>query len=119
MIDHLELKTRKLAETSRFYSDVLAPRGYRLKMEKPVQGFGADDRLDLFLVDGEPSANVHFAFAAKSRSEVDACWNAGRDNGHETDREPGLAPHIHPNYYAGYLRAPDGHLVEIVCHRPE
>lgn len=119
MIDHLELKTRKLAETVRFYSDVLAPLGYRQKMHGPVQGFGADGDLDLFLVDGEPSANVHFAFAAKSRAEVDACWSSGRDRGHQTDREPALAPQIHPNYYAGYLRAPDGHLVEIVCQNPE
>jgi catechol 2,3-dioxygenase-like lactoylglutathione lyase family enzyme len=119
MIDHLELKTRKLAETARFYCDVLTPLGYSRKMNGPVQGFGADGGLDLFLIDGEPTANVHFAFAAKSRTAVDACWNAGRDNGHQTDREPALAPSIHANYYAGYLRAPDGHLVEIVCQLPE
>ena len=119
MIDHLELKTRKLAETARFYCDVLAPLGYRRKMDGPIQGFGADGGMDLFLVVGEPSANVHFAFAADSRPTVDACWKAGRDKGHLTDREPALAPDIHPNYYAGYLRAPDGHLVEIVCQKPE
>lgn len=119
MIDHIELTTRKLAETARFYSDVLAPLGYRLKMDGPVQGFGADEGMDLFLVDGDPSANVHFAFAAGSRSAVDACWAAGLEKGHVTDRKPELAPHIHPNYYAGYLRAPDGHLVEIVCQKPE
>ena len=119
MLDHLEFKTRRMAETARFYCDVLGPLGYGLKMDGPVQGFGAGEGMDLFLIDGEPSANVHFAFAAKSRNEVDACWNAGRDHGHVTDREPALAPHIHPNYYAGYLRAPDGHLVEIVCQQPE
>jgi catechol 2,3-dioxygenase-like lactoylglutathione lyase family enzyme len=119
MIDHLELRTRKVVETARFYSDVLAPLGYRLKMDGPVQGFGADGGLDLFLADGEPSANVHFAFSAPTRAAVDACWQAGLDNGHETDRVPALAPNIHPNYYAGYLRAPDGHLVEIVCQKAE
>jgi hypothetical protein len=35
------------------------------------------------------------------------------------DRAPALAPHIHPDYYAGYLRDPDGRLVEFVCHAAE
>jgi catechol 2,3-dioxygenase-like lactoylglutathione lyase family enzyme len=119
MIDHLELRTQRMAESVRFYGHVLASLGYSQKMDGAVKGFGADGRLDLFLVDGEPSANVHFAFAAPSRAAVDACWQAGRDNGHEVDREPALAPNIHPNYYAGYLRNPDGHLVEFVCQKPE
>lgn len=119
MIDHLELRTRQPEAAARFYADVLAPLGYRKKVEGPAQGFGADGGLDLFLAEGEPSANVHFAFAAPSRQSVDECWRAGNDNGHRTDREPALAPHIHPNYYAGYLRDPDGHLVEIVCQKPE
>lgn len=119
MIDHLELQTRAITETARFYCDVLKPLGYIRKMDGPVIGLGADEGMDLFLVDGDPSANVHFAFAAPSRAAVDACWQAGRDNGHRTDREPALAPHIHPNYYAGYLRNPDGHLVEFVCHTAE
>lgn len=119
MIDHLELQTRKVAEAERFFSDVLAPLGYARKLDGPVKGFGAHGGMDLFLVEGGPSANVHFAFAAASRTDVDACWKAGLDNGHRTDREPALAPHIHPNYYAGYLRDPDGHLIEFVCHKPE
>ena len=28
-------------------------------------------------------------------------------------------PRVHPNYYAGYLRDPDGRLIEFVCHKPE
>ncbi|HET9336407.1 MAG TPA: VOC family protein [Sphingomicrobium sp.] len=119
MIDHLELQTRSVAEAERFYRDVLAPLGYRLEMDGPVKGFAADGGLDLFLVKGGPSENIHFAFAAPSRAAVDACWKAGLDNGHATDREPALAPHIHPSYYAGYLRDPDGHLIEFVCQRPE
>ena len=119
MIDHLELQTQRMTETVRFYADVLAPLGYRQRMDGTIKGFGADGGIDLFLVDGEASGNVHFAFVAPSRAAVDACWNAGRDRGHQTDRGPALAPQIHPNYYAGYLRSPDGHLVEIVCQQPE
>ena len=119
MIDHIELQTRKMAEAVAFYRDVLAPLGYAQKLDGPTKGFGADGGLHLFLVDGEPSANVHFAFAAECRAVVDQVWQAGEAAGHQTDRAPALAPHIHPDYYAGYLRDPDGRLIEFVCQRPE
>lgn len=119
MIDHLELKTNRLAESVRFYRDVLKPLGYEQKLDGPVAGFGDHRGMDLFLVDGDPSANVHYAFAAKTRLIVDAAWEAGRSGRHVLDRAPSLAPNIHPNYYAGYLRDPDGRLVEIVCQRAE
>jgi len=35
------------------------------------------------------------------------------------DRAPARTPHIHRNYYAGFLRDPDGRLVEIVCNGAE
>ncbi|MBA3667107.1 MAG: hypothetical protein H0W65_05235 [Sphingomonas sp.] len=119
MIDHLELRTLKMEASVRFYEEVLAPLGYSLKMNGPTKGFGAGQAMDLFLIEGEPSANVHFAFAAPTRAVVDAGWKAGATGGHVTDLEPALAPHIHPNYYAGYLRDPDNRLVELVCQLPE
>ena len=119
MIDHLELQTQQIAQSVRFYTDVLQPLGYRQAMDGASKGFGANGAMDLFIVEGEPSANVHFAFAAKSRAQVDEAWRAGEAAGHATDRAPALAPHIHPNYYAGYLRDPDGRLVELVCQAPE
>lgn len=117
MIDHLELQTRKIDQAARFYGEVLAPLGYRQMMDGAAKGFGANGAMDLFLVEGDPSANVHFAFAAPTRCAVDEAWRAGETGGHVTDRPPVLAPHIHPNYYAGYLRDPDGRLVELVCQR--
>lgn len=117
MIDHLELQTRQMSAALGFYSDALAPLGYRLKLDGPVKGFGSGETMDLFLVEGVPSRDVHFAFAAESRASVDAAWNAARAAGHTLDRPPALAPHIHANYYAGYLRDPDGRLVELVCQR--
>jgi len=119
VIDHLELQTRKVHETANFYSDVLRPLGYRQILDGGSKGFGCDGTMDLFLIEGDPSCNVHFAFAATSRAIVDAAWEAGKAAGHTTDRPPALAPNVHPNYYAGYLRDPDGRLVELVCQREE
>lgn len=119
MIDHLELKTRDLGGSVKFYADLLAPLGYALKVDALAKGFGDGKGLDFFLVEGEPSTNVHFAFAAESRAVVDAIYAIGAAAGHRLDRAPELAPHIHANYYAGYLRDPDGRLVEFVCQRPQ
>jgi catechol 2,3-dioxygenase-like lactoylglutathione lyase family enzyme len=119
MIDHLELPTRKMEECVTFYRDILNPLGYELKVDGRAKGFGDGVTLDFFLVDGEPSTNVHYAFGAPSRAIVDRVYEVARLAGHTLDRAPALAPNIHPNYYAAYLRDPDGHLVEVVCHLAE
>ena len=119
MIDHLELRTRDIEAHQRFYGDVLAPLGYALKVDGAAKGYGDGSALDLFFVDGEPSSNVHFAFRAPHRRIVDEVCRRAQAAGHQLDRAPALAPHIHPNYYAGYLRDPDGRLVEFVCHGAE
>ena len=119
MIDHLELKTRDMAASLRFYGDLLAPLGYRQKVDGKAKGFGDETRLDFFLVEGAPAGDAHFAFEAQSRSLVDQVYEVGREAGHALDQAPALAPHVHPNYYAGYLRDPDGRLVEFVCHASE
>ncbi|MDQ8757072.1 hypothetical protein RCO27_12620 [Sphingosinicella sp. LHD-64] len=43
---------------------------------------------------------------------------AGVVAGHRLDRAPAVMPHIHPSYYAGFFRDPDGRLIEFVCHAP-
>jgi catechol 2,3-dioxygenase-like lactoylglutathione lyase family enzyme len=119
MIDHLELLTNKLNESVSFYQIVLAPLGYTLEVDGKSKGFGDGKTLDFFLSEGEPSKNVHYAFGAPSRAVVDQVYEASRLAGLALDRAPALAPNIHPNYYAGYLRDPNGHLVEIVCHQAQ
>jgi catechol 2,3-dioxygenase-like lactoylglutathione lyase family enzyme len=119
MIDHLELKTANIDAMLLFYSDVLRPLGYELKVDGPAKGFGDGKSLDFFFVAGEPSTNVHYAFNCASRAVVNHIYELAQTAGHKLDRAPALAPHIHPNYYAIYLRDPDGHLVEFVCHLAE
>lgn len=119
MIDHIEIQTRRLDETLAFYAVALAPLGYEQTVDGAAKGFGDGVSLDFFVREGEPSLEVHFAFNAPDRKTVDSIYaDAGRA-GLTLDRAPALAPHIHPNYYAGYLRDPDGRLVEFVCHKEE
>lgn len=117
MIDHLELMTQKLEEMRHFYATVLAPLDYSQKVNGPALGFGDGTSLDFFFREGEPSTHVHFAFHSPSRKLVDEIYERARQAGLTLDRAPELAPHIHPHYYAGYLRDPDGRLVEFVCHK--
>jgi catechol 2,3-dioxygenase-like lactoylglutathione lyase family enzyme len=119
MIDHLEIQTRDRDKTAQFYADVLAPLGYERKMDARAIGFGAGTRLDFFIVDGSPSRDVHYAFEAPARAIVDSIYRLGAEKGHKLDRAPTLAPQVHPNYYAGYLRDPDDRLIEFVCHAAE
>jgi hypothetical protein len=82
------------------------------------KGFGHDGRLDFWLVDGEASTHVHYAFAATDWKSVHAAFERANGHGGRQDRAPALAPHIHPDYFAGYARDPDDRLVEFVCQRP-
>lgn len=118
MIDHIEIRTRKLEASVAFYAKVLAPLGYRQLVDGKSKGFGDATGPDFFLVDGEPIDHTHYAFRAPSRALVRACCDAGSEIG-TLERAPALAPKVHPDYYAGYLRDPDGRLVEFTCHAPE
>ena len=119
MLDHLEIRTRKMSECIAFYNCVLKPLGYDLVVDGPAKGFGHDGRLDFWLVEGEPSVDVHYAFSAPSRALVEQAFALSPGNGATQDRPPALAPHIHPDYFAGYARDPDGRLVEFVCQTAE
>jgi len=115
VIDHIEMRTGDLEASVRFYEAVLAPLGYRQTGDGKAKGFGDSNGHDFFLVAGEPVDKAHYAFRASSRALVRACCEVGQGLG-ALDRAPALAPNVHPNYYAGYLRDPDGRLVEFTCH---
>ncbi|MFV3128866.1 VOC family protein [Niveispirillum sp. KHB5.9] len=120
MIDHIELKTADLPASLHFYATLLAPLGYRLEVDGAVKGFGDGKTLDFFLALGEvPARDVHYAFNSPDRAMVDRIYAVGVQAGLALDRAPSLMAHVHPNYYAGFLRDPDGRLVEFVCHKPE
>ncbi|MBR0796592.1 VOC family protein [Bradyrhizobium jicamae] len=128
MIDHIGFSVSDYARAKAFYQTALAPLGYSLIMEVPAEltghepaaGFGANGKPD-FWIGGEGAMNkpVHIAIVAKDRATVDAFYKAalsagGRDNG-----PPGIRAHYHPNYYGAFVRDPDGHNIEAVCHSPE
>lgn len=121
MIDHTGVRVSDLARSKAFYSDALAPLGYRELMAlQDYVGFGEPEKPDFWIGLGQvQDPPVHVAFRARDRATVDAFHRAalaagGRDNG-----APGLRPHYHPNYYGAFVLDPDGHNIEAVCHDPE
>jgi len=128
MIDHMGLPVSDFERAKEFYVRALAPLGYSVVMEVTKEetgdfdsaGFGVSGKPELWISGGGGlDKPVHIALAAKGRATVDAFYTAaiaagGRDNG-----PPGIRAHYHPNYYAAFVRDPDGHNIEAVCHAPE
>jgi len=98
-IDHITLRVRDGARSDRFY-DTVAP--------------GERGR-SVFLAEGEPTENIHFAFVAPDNAAVDEFWRLGTDAGYIDNGIPGER-HYHRGYYAAFLLDPDGNNVEAVNH---
>ena len=126
MIDHLGFPVSDYERSKVFYAAALAPLGYVLIMEvgqaenvHPAAGFGRGGKPD-FWIGGEGGLGgvLHVAIVAEDRAAVDAFHRAAIAAGGADNGPPGLRPHYHPSYYGAFVRDPDGHNLEAVCHRP-
>ncbi len=126
MIDHVGFPVSDYATSKAFYERALAPLGYILVMEVPVNemnapaaGFGIGGNPD-FWIGGEGGVGnpVHVAIMAKDRGTVDAFHKAAVAAGGKDNGAPGLRPRYGPSYYAAFVLDPDGHNIEAVCYRP-
>jgi catechol 2,3-dioxygenase-like lactoylglutathione lyase family enzyme len=127
MIDHLSLGVSDLARSGTFYDAVLAPLGYaRLFTHERAIGYGlpgARDEAFAILKAGDQAKpqgpGWHLAFRAPSRQAVDSFHSTALQNGALDEGGPGLRPKYGPGYYAGFVRDPDGHRLEAVCHEEQ
>ena len=123
MLDHVGFQCADLAASARFYDAALSPLGVRRVMDFQVAiGYGSADHPDFWIGEfheGEGFRESHIAFAADSRSQVDAFFQAAVTEGAEVLHEPRIHEEYHENYYGAFVRDPDGNNVEAVCHRPE
>ena len=121
MIDHLNLPVRDVERSTRFYLSVLSPLGYSLVRDfgDEAAGLGIRDYALLGLERvTEPGRPLHVAFSAPDRASVNACYLAAVAAGAQDNGPPGLRPHYHAHYFAGFFFDPDGHNIEVVCHEP-
>jgi catechol 2,3-dioxygenase-like lactoylglutathione lyase family enzyme len=126
MIDHIGFPVSDYERSKRFYREALAPLGYALIMEVDqadsahrAAGFGRDGKPDFWIGgEGGLARPLHVAFAADDCTMVDAFYRAAMAAGGTDNGAPGLRPHYHPGYYGAFVRDPDGHNIEAVCHHP-
>lgn len=124
MIDHLGVQVADVDASVAWYLRALGPVGLREAMRFPVGdsfvvGLSGRDGVPGFWLSPALRAEdreLHVAFSAASRDEVDAVHQAAVSAGAEVLHAPREWPEYHPGYYGVFLRDPDGHNVEAVYH---
>jgi catechol 2,3-dioxygenase-like lactoylglutathione lyase family enzyme len=125
MLDHVSIQVTDLAASRSFYETLLAPLGVSVQMDfGAVLGLGTPEFPFFWLgpledPDSPIGRAIHLAFTAPDRATVRAVHDAAVGAGIEVLHEPRVFPEYHPNYYGVFVRDPDGHNIEAVCHQPE
>jgi len=125
MIDHLGVQVANVEASLAFYLQTFAAIGLREEMRFQngdflVVGLSGADGIPHFWLSpaaGPETREIHVAFTAPDRAAVDAVHQAALAAGTEVLHAPREWPEYHPGYYGVFLRDPDGHNVEAVCHR--
>ena len=119
MLNHVSVGVRDLARASRFYDAALGALGYKRTMSEDfgnAWGLAWPEFWAQQPLEGEPAAGngVHVAFTAASREAVDAFHKAALAQGGSDAGAPGLRPDYTPDYYAAFVRDPEGNKLEAV-----
>jgi catechol 2,3-dioxygenase-like lactoylglutathione lyase family enzyme len=121
MIDHISVAVRDLAKSARFYAAILAPLGFAKLREWPDTAIGFGKRYPEFWINIRANmdrvaddSGVHICLRAPDAAAVDAFHAAALEAGGASDGEPGLRLPYHRDYYAAFIRDPDGNRIEAV-----
>jgi catechol 2,3-dioxygenase-like lactoylglutathione lyase family enzyme len=125
MWDHVGVQVADVEASLAFYLRAFAPVGLHEAVRFPdggdsiVVGIAGRDGVPHFWLSKARNAEareLHLAFQAASRAEVDAVHDAAVAVGAEVLHKPREWPEYHPGYYGVFLRDLDGHNVEAVHH---
>jgi catechol 2,3-dioxygenase-like lactoylglutathione lyase family enzyme len=132
MLSYVYFGTNDLGNATTFYDAALAPLGMRRcitndsEWDRISAGWGIYEDgggRELAFWIGTPfnqqpasvgNGNM-VAFSAPSWKAVDDFHAAALSNGGVSDGAPGLRPQYGPDFYAAYVRDPDGNKVAAVC----
>jgi catechol 2,3-dioxygenase-like lactoylglutathione lyase family enzyme len=128
IISHITLGTNDYEIAVAFYDPTLKPLGF----SRVPKALG---KPPLYAIDGQmphlylykPYNNeaatwgngTHIAFQANTRDAVNAFYDAALANGGSDEGVPGVRDEYGPDYYAAYVRDPDGNKLQAVCYKSE
>jgi catechol 2,3-dioxygenase-like lactoylglutathione lyase family enzyme len=117
VIDHIGISCADYARSQEFYDTVLGVLGFSRQLDVGrAIGYGRAGKPSFWISDGAgmgPNREVHLAFEAAVRAFHEAAVRLGAESLHA----PRLWPEYHPGYFGAFVRDPDGHNAEAVCHR--
>jgi catechol 2,3-dioxygenase-like lactoylglutathione lyase family enzyme len=121
MIDHISIAVRDLTKGEPFYTALLAPLGMTKLREWPEAAIGFGKKYPEFWINRREGmdriaqdSGVHICLRAPDTAAVDAFHAAALSAGGTSDGAPGLRAKYHTNYYAAFIRDPDGNRIEVV-----
>jgi len=121
MIDHVSIAVRDLKSGEALYTVLLAPLGMTKLREWPDAAIGFGKKYPEFWINKRTTmdraaadSGVHICLRAPDGAAVDAFYAAALKAGATSDGAPGLREKYHSNYYAAFIRDPDGNRIEAV-----
>jgi len=135
MLSYVYLGTRDLARAIRFYDATLGALGMQRCVtndpdwDRVSAGWGIyeEDGVRELAVwvglpfDQQPAGagnGTMVAFQGRARDEIDRFHAAALAHGGTSEGAPGLRLHYSPDFYAAYVRDPDGNKLAAVCRGP-
>ena len=130
MFDHLSVGVVDLDRSLESYDAALKPLGISRMFAMGDRGIAAyvdanqasfwiysKDAQQAPLTEIPRPPRFHLAFRAGDRATVDAFYKEALAHGGIDEGAPGIRAIYHPNYYAAYVRDPDGYKIEAVCQK--
>jgi len=119
ILHHVSVGTSDLDRAQGFYDRIMEILGLRrIKRSDRLVGYGLTEivfsvELPIDGQDCQAGNGIHIAFQAGHRNAVHDFHALGIEAG-GTDGPPGIRERYDQNYYAAFLRDPDGNKIEVV-----
>lgn len=123
MLNHISIGVASLLKAKVFYDATLSTLGYQ-GLSQDASSLGYGDKTIVFWVleaanpvPDNSASGLHICFAAPTRDSVNRFHSEGLRHGGRDNGQPGPRPDYGSNYYAAFLKDPDGYRLEAYCSK--